>query len=200
MAFPMRNGETAGRRAVRGSRGFSLPVVLIMTVVASYSASRMEISAEYRARRDREEELLFRGASYVRAIKSFYAAEADPAKKRLPGSLDELVKDPRAQNRRHLRALYLDPMTGKEFKVQKRPEGISAVASSSDAAPLRRVGFLDDLNLSEGAKSYSEWIFEAKLEGAAVTPGGGGGGFGPAPNRLLPPPMPTPVIPPGPRR
>jgi hypothetical protein len=182
MGFRIRNGEQAVGRP-RGSRGFSLPVVMIMTAVASYSASHLEVSAAYRSHRDREEELLFRGAAYVRAIKSFYAAEADARKKRLPGSLDELVKDPRAQNRRHLRALYPDPMTGKEFKVQKRPEGIVAVASMSEASPLKRVDFSEDLGLAEGAKSYKEWIFEAKLEGAGQ-PGPGG----------------TPVVPPAPRR
>jgi hypothetical protein len=188
MAFRIRSGERAAGRP-RGSRGFSLPIVMIMTAVASYGASHLEVSAQYRAHREREEELLFRGAAYVRAIKSFYAAEADANKKRLPGSLDELVKDPRAQNRRHLRALYLDPMTGKEFKVQKRPEGIVAVASSSEAAPLKRVDFAEDLGLAEGARRYNEWIFEAKLETAGKP---GGTPIGPV--------GPTPAAPPAPRR
>lgn len=182
MAFRIRNGERAAARP-RGSRGFSLPIVMIMTAVASYSASRLEVSAQYRGHRDREEELLFRGAAYVRAIKSFYTSETAPGKKRLPGSLDELVKDPRAQNRRHLRALYPDPMTGREFKVQKRPEGIVAVASSSEAAPLQQVDFAEDLGLTEGARHYNEWIFEAKLG----TPSKQGG--------LTPP-----VVPPAPKK
>jgi hypothetical protein len=189
MAFCIRNGERMAGQP-RGSRGFSLPIVMIMTVVASYSASRLEVSAQYRAHREREEELLFRGAAYVKAIKSFYAAETDAAKKRLPGSLDELVKDPRAQNRRHLRVLYKDPMTGQDFKVLRRPEGIVAVASTSGAAPLRRVEFADDLTLTEGAKSYREWVFEAKVETAAARPGGMP--VGPTPGRPVTPISPMP--------
>lgn len=174
MAFRTRSGDGAPKRggkqkvgkAPKGSRGFSLPVVLILTVAASYGASRLELNAYYVAQREREEELLYRGAAYVKAIKSFYAAETDAAKRRLPGNLDELVKDPRVQHRRHIRAMYKDPITGQDFKVLKRPEGISGVSSSSSAAPLRRVDLGEDLGLTEGAKSYSEWIFEIKLETA----------------------------------
>jgi hypothetical protein len=197
MAFSIRSGSGApegaaarDRRGPRGSRGFSLPVVLILVVGASYGGGRLELNAHYTARRDREEELLFRGAAYVKAIKSFYTAEKEPTRQRLPSGLDELFKDPRVQHRRHIRAVYKDPMTGKEFKVLKRAEGIAGVSSASMEAPLRLVDFGEELGLTEGAKTYSEWIFEAKLDNAN-TPGGP---VGPTPVG------PTPMGPTGPTR
>jgi type II secretory pathway pseudopilin PulG len=59
------------------------------------------------ARREREEELLFRLKQYAHAL-SLYQRRVPGGS---PGTVDELVKQ------RYLRRKYLDPMTGKDFAV-----------------------------------------------------------------------------------
>jgi hypothetical protein len=70
--------------------------------------------------------------------------------------------------RRHLRKIYVDPMTGSaEWGVVKQPEGgIVAVHSLSHARPLRTGNFTGAREAFAGRQKYSEWVFRA--EAAAV--------------------------------
>src|SRR4028118_2405772 len=59
-----------------------------------------------------EEELLEIGAQFQQALRS-YAAATPPGQKPQPASLQDLLKDPRFPNpRRHLRKIFVDPLTG----------------------------------------------------------------------------------------
>lgn len=165
----MFSGDAASRRP--GSPGFTLPVMLIVVALTGLGASKAEISARYRADRDREAELFFRGGEFVRAIRRFYMAEPDPAKRRLPRSLDELEKDPRAAHVRHIRRVYADPLTGGEFRLLMTSgasgSGLAGVASASDRPLLRRVDFGPELPFSAAAARASDLRFEVDLKALA---------------------------------
>lgn len=142
-------------------RGFTYVMILVAVIVMGMFA---EVATSYssRARQmDREAELLFRGAAYRKAIKSYY--DSGKPIKAYPKTLDDLLKDPRSAYKIHMRVLYPDPM-GKEkgeWKLIRTADGgISGVASASTEAPLRTGNFPKDFEKFADAKTYSEWIFE----------------------------------------
>jgi type II secretory pathway pseudopilin PulG len=112
------------------------------------------------ARREREEELIFRGRQYARAIELFQRRYAGT----FPPHIDALLEG------RFLRKRYLDPITGGDFQLLYA--GIPAAASDkgSGAIPLatngRRgiVGVVSrshetSLRLYQGRSNYAEWLF-----------------------------------------
>lgn len=113
-------------------------------------------TASHAAQREKEAELLFRGNQYRLAIESFHRAHQV-----YPPSLDDLVKDPRfPQPVRHLRKLYTDPMTGKEWGVlEAQGGGIMGVYSMSEGAPIKKHGFVPANRHFTEAKRYRDWQF-----------------------------------------
>jgi type II secretory pathway pseudopilin PulG len=108
--------------------------------------------------REREAQLLFAGHAFRSAIESYYASG-----RQLPRELDDLVQDTRVPlPRRHLRRIYLDPMTGQaDWQILRDPGGgIIGVSSASQRAPLKRAGFAEQDAQFEGAECYCEWRFE----------------------------------------
>src|SRR5437868_5415524 len=79
-------------------------------------------------RRDREEEMIHRGVQYARAIKRFYKTTG-----RYPANLQQLESF--QSNKRFLRRRYLDPITGKPFRllhygeVKMFPMGVAGLAA-----------------------------------------------------------------------
>jgi type II secretory pathway pseudopilin PulG len=128
-------------------------------------------------RRDREEELLFRGKQIKDAIKRFNNVKDHPAV-----SLADLKYlyegDPRfLERRRYLRKNYLDPITGKEWQLMRGsskpggPIGINGVASSSEQEPLKQSNFPLEFKDFEGKKKYKEWQFVDRLQPPGGVPG-----------------------------
>jgi type II secretory pathway pseudopilin PulG len=146
---------------LRRAGGFTyIGVLVIVAIMGVLLATVGEIWHTTR-KREKEEELLFVGDQFRRAIGSFY--ERSPAQaRRYPKSLEELLKDPRFPGtRRHLRKIYADPITGgTTWGLVKGPGGeIIGVHSLSEEEPLKKANFsLADAG-SEGKKKYSEWIF-----------------------------------------
>ncbi len=160
------------REARQGSEGYTFPLMLIILAALAYGAGRLELTQSYRIKRDKEEELLFRGKEYMKAIRAFYAAAA--TEKRYPKSLPELVSDPRSKGRRFIRQLYNDPISGGAFNLIQAPDGtITGVVSASAGVPFRAVGFEKDLaETFEKAKTYADWRFDAKAKASAnIAPG-----------------------------
>jgi type II secretory pathway pseudopilin PulG len=149
-------------------------IVGLLAGVGTYVTSRL-------IKVDRETELLFRGQAYKNAIKRYYDIG-----KTFPRSLDDLILDSRFASKRYLRALYPDPM-GKDKKewtlIRGRDGGISGVASTGKEPPLKQVNFPKGLETFQGAKAYSDWIFEyVPKQGPPMR------------NPALPPPSGPPVI------
>jgi len=140
--------------------GFTLVVVLAMVVVVGIVASTAITTNSFKAKRDREEELLFRGTEIKNAIASYYLA--GKPKKVFPQSFEQLVKDTRyPNNKRYLRKEYLDPITNTDFQtIPSMDGGFSGVYSSSNDIPLKQANFPVELVKFEGATQYSDWQFE----------------------------------------
>ncbi len=172
-----------------GSPGYTFPLMLIILVAVAFGASRLDRSGGYRLRRDKEEELLFRGKAYMRGIKEFFART-----QRYPRDLKELGGEGR-KGPQYIRQLYKDPMTGGEFDFIRTPDGkITGVVSRSRDAPFRTDGFEKELAGFEDAKTYADWKFNALPPVASLNKGAGAqaAGFPGAQTAgaALPPPLP----------
>lgn len=88
-----------------------------------------------------------------------YPPQNDP--RGYPGSLEELLKDERFPGvRRHLRKVFVDPMTGKaEWGLVKVSGRIVGIHSLSTAVPIKQAGFEGEEQAFTGAQSYTEWVF-----------------------------------------
>ena len=162
-----------------GSPGYTFPLVLIIVAAMAFSAMRLDLAQSYRLKRDKEEELLFRGRAYKHAIRMFFTKN-----NRYPRKLQELADDRDSTKARFIRQLYKDPMTGDDFKPIAASEGaITGVASSSRETPFKTADFDKDLEDFDKAKTYADWKFDAKSSGGGAPQGGGSAGpSAPAPS------------------
>ena len=123
--------------------------------------------------RDKEEDLLFVGNQFRRAI-SLYYERAPGGARQYPRQMEDLLQDPRYPNvQRHLRKMYVDPMTGKpEWGLVKAPDGsIIGVYSLSKDEPLKTAGFKGPDAGFADAVSYREWKFTYLPAALAGGPG-----------------------------
>jgi hypothetical protein len=147
-------------------RGFTyLAALLAVAVIGIGLAATSEVWVQS-SQREKEQELLFVGNQYRRAITLYYERTKDkrtcPARC-YPGKLEDLLLDKREHGvHRYLRKLYPDPMTGKmEWGLVKVPggEAIMGVYSPSGLTPIKTSGFLARDMTFEGANHYSDWKF-----------------------------------------
>lgn len=166
-----------GNRALAplyNQRGISLILVLVAVVVVGLMATMAGRTWTSVMQQVREDELLFRGDQYRRAIESYYSVKhGGAAVGSYPPSIDALLKDPRSpQVVRHLRQRYKDPFTGDDFElisaggqvsgsVVTTPPlaGIKGVKSSSSLKPFKQDGFTKEYEKFKGAESYRNWEF-----------------------------------------
>ncbi|MDR0997375.1 MAG: hypothetical protein LBL69_06930, partial [Zoogloeaceae bacterium] len=78
-----------------------------------------------------------------------------------PHSFDELLRDSRIPGlARHLRKVFVDPMTGKtDWGMIKIGGRIVGVYSHSRQKPIKQGNFEPDQSQFEGATTYSDWVF-----------------------------------------
>lgn len=128
-------------------------------------------------RRDRERELLFIGHEFRTAIERYNKAGGQQA---YPLTLAELLKDTRFPGtRRHLRRLYVDPMTGKaEWGTVVVQGRIVGVYSLSGQAPIKQDNFDDSDSSLRHQPRYSDWRFVYPSD-LFVPPQGDGAGSRP---------------------
>lgn len=168
--------DGAARTGRGGQAGYTYLAVLFAIVVSMAGTSGAVQLWSLAQQREREVELLFIGAEFRRAIRSYYEETPGPAK-RYPAELTDLLKDNRFQvTRRHLRRIYVDPMTAKaEWGLVKSPQGgIMGVYSLSERAPIKSAGFrLADQGLADKSK-YTEWQFAYSPQLPVAQPSGPG--------------------------
>ena len=100
----------------RPDAGFSLAAVIFFLTAASIFIAAVVPSYQMQAKREMEEELIFRGEEYTRAIQKYQRRFAV-----YPSSVDQLVS---TNSLRFLRRAYKDPITGKEFRlITINPDG-----------------------------------------------------------------------------
>ena len=103
-------------RTHRPDAGFSLAAMIFFLTAASIFIAVAVPSYQMQAKRQMEEELIFRGEEYARAIQKYRRKFGV-----YPSSIDQLVS---TNNLRFVRRAYKDPVTGKEFRlITINPDG-----------------------------------------------------------------------------
>lgn len=165
--------------------GFTyLSVIVLVAIIGLVTATTLKVgSVLQRSRAERE--LLNIGAAFSDALQS-YASATPSGQPAQPGSLKDLLKDPRFPGtRRHLRKIFVDPITGKaEWGLVRLGEGegkegvgkgdgkggIVAVYSLSDAPPVKVGNFPTRFQAFEGRAHLSEWKFTLTGKPATAAP------------------------------
>lgn len=93
-----------GRTAVASQRGFALMMVMFLTTLVLIGVMAAAPYVRTERRREKEQEMIWRGKQYVRGIKLYYRKTG-----RFPTSLDDLTK-PKLGSLRFMRQAYDDPM------------------------------------------------------------------------------------------
>lgn len=145
-----------------GNGGFTYLMTLMLVVIMGIMLGMVGQSWRTVMKREREEELIYRGVQIRDAIKDWN--DKDNKKNPPPTKLNELkqlVQDNRVvSGKRRLRREYKDPITGKDFNLIMDPLlGIVGVASTSSDKPLKTGGFPDDLKDLTEKQKYSDWKF-----------------------------------------
>lgn len=117
-------------------------------------------------KREKEKELLAIGRQFQAAIRRYHDYRPGGSPPQYPRSLDELLLDSRAPGTlRHLRKIYVDPMTGEpQWGLIKRGDRVIGVHSLSEAAVLKQSGFEPGQESLAGKEKYSEWHFVVSTE------------------------------------
>jgi len=177
--------------------GFTYIAVLVLVALAGVALAGAGQLWSTASKRDKEAPLLFVGDEFRRAIGSYY--EASPGAKQFPQKLEDLLEDRRVPIvRRHLRQIYVDPMTGKpEWGLVKYGDRIIGVHTLSEEKPLKTGNFKADNEEFKGSAAYADWRFVYKpsarvpIPGAPALPPGAGGSA----QSSRPSPLPSPKAP-----
>jgi len=152
-------------KALKSSDGFTYLAALLLVVVMGIMLGAASRSWTMIMKREREKELLFRGAQIKDAIARWN--KGGGGVKPMPlRDLKDLLKDPRSTSSiRYLRRPYTDPLTNEEWvPLIDQAKGIIGVHSSSEEEPLKQ-DFSDypadstEFTMFGGKKKYSEWLF-----------------------------------------
>jgi hypothetical protein len=97
----------------KNERGYALAVLMVFTTVLLVGLTTAEINWQQAMQREREEELIFRGKQYMRAIMLWKRKFPGPATNPLwgPTSIDALLN---TNNFHFLRKRWKDPMTNSD--------------------------------------------------------------------------------------
>jgi len=141
-------------------KGFTYIGLLLFIAISGIGLSVAGISWQYELRSDAEKQLLFVGAEFRNAINSYFTNTPGAAKV-YPASLNDLLLDNRMPGiKRHLRQIYLDPMTGKaDWGLVTQQGRIVGIYSRSSLVPYKQKGFKAADAKFSGKKSYQQWIF-----------------------------------------
>ncbi len=148
----------AGRQYQQGM--IYIVLLLGIALIGGATAVALEVAQTSRIRAA-EQELLFIGSEFHLALQSY--AEATPLGfPSAPETLEELLRDARQPGmRRHLRKIYVDPLTGKPDwelvrGVEKR---IVAVHSRSHSETFKRENFPAALSHLANKEFHDQWLF-----------------------------------------
>lgn len=155
-----------------GERGFAMAGLLVAIALVSLMLSMAMPTWRTLAQREKEEELIFRGQQYDRAIQLYRKKNAAPG----APSVEALVEG------RFLRKKYKDPITNGDFELV----GVSQVGNAPGVRqPQRGFGQLiggvkskskqRSLRILNGRSVYNDWQFTYvpwKPGGQPTVPGG----------------------------
>ncbi|NZA25165.1 type II secretion system protein [Luteimonas sp. SJ-92] len=139
---------------------------LALLAVSALAAASLQ---HYARIRSSEAELLRIGGEFRRALASYREAAAPQV---YPEALEDLLLDRRTgSDRRHLRKVYFDPVTGRrEWGMVTEQGRIVGIHSLSQRSPMKVSGFDPENAGFEDAVRYSDWIFRAEPVPADLPP------------------------------
>ncbi|MFQ6332710.1 type II secretion system protein [Methylophilus sp. 3sh_L] len=146
-----------------GSRaqGFILIGMFMLIMLSGLILSEAATRWQTQVLREREQELIKVGLAYRDAIGRYYN-QTPGVVKTFPPTLEALYNDERFPTpRRHLRKLYLDPITQAEgWGVLTAPSGgIMGVYSLSYKEAYKTKGYRGALQYLNDKRTYGEWYF-----------------------------------------
>jgi type II secretory pathway pseudopilin PulG len=164
MAASTAHCEPVRRRAriAPAVQGFAYLWVLLLVAFMGVGLVVGVETSSVAVQRDKERELLAIGHQFRAALKSYKErGAAGPQLQGYPPSLDALLLDNRAPGiTRHLRQVFVDPMTGKaEWGLVMVGGRIAGVYSLSEAKAIKQANFDDEDLVFTGQEHYNEWVF-----------------------------------------
>ena len=152
--------------------GLAYLAVLFLIVAISVSLTVVSQNEDLQLKREKEQDWLFVGQQYQRAIASYYEQSPNGLKS-LPNSLEDLLLDKRyIKPVRHLRKLYTDPVNfNQAWQTILNAEGqITGVVSESQQAILLINVVAGHVETGEGKPTnYAGVKFEYKVEAKQET-------------------------------
>jgi type II secretory pathway pseudopilin PulG len=148
-------------RRATSQGGFTYVAVLVAVALIGIMLAAAGMSWSMAQQRAKERELLFVGNAFRKAVADYYQGTPGTIK-RYPNSFADLLKDNRnAATVRHLRRVYVDPMTGLANwgMVRAADGGIQGVYSVAVGEPVKTSRFRQRDSEFEGARSYADWRF-----------------------------------------
>jgi type II secretory pathway pseudopilin PulG len=158
------------KRSHKSAFGFTYLWVLIAIALLSIGSLVGVEAYETGMRREKEQELLRIGREFRAAIGSYYNAVPRRSQAEVgsnyPSTLQDLLLDTRFPNvRRHLRRIYVDPLTGRpEWGLVTLNGRIVGVHSMSEAVPIKAAGFEAAEAEFMRAGAYKDWVFVYRPE------------------------------------
>jgi hypothetical protein len=141
--------------------GFSYIWFLIFLAILNYGLLLGVETISSNIKREKEKVLLVIGHQFRNAIRSYYEVQIAGKKNEYPSSLEDLLKDPRFPGvKRHLRQVFVDPITGQsDWGLVKINGRIVGIHSLSNLQPIKIDKFDIDDSQFQGKIKYSDWIF-----------------------------------------
>ena len=170
-------------------RGFTYIAVLFLVAIMGAVLGSTAVVWRTMNQRDKEQDLLFVGREYRRAITLYYERTPGVAKQ-FPKKLEDLLEDKRQTTlTRYLRKRYNDPFSSDdEWGVIPGQGGtIMGVYSLSDRTPIKTGNFNEDEKEFAGSTSFKNWkfVYQAKTPSPTAVPVAPPGA-GPAPIQAAP--------------
>lgn len=150
----MRSGKQA-------PTGFVLIGMFMLVMLSGLVMSQAAMRWHTQVLREREHELIRVGLLYRDAIGRYYN-QTPSLVKTFPPTFEALLNDTRFPSpRRHMRKLYVDPITQREgWGIVVAPSGgIMGIYSLSDKVPFKTKGYRGELQHLNNKTYYGEWYF-----------------------------------------
>ncbi|HEV7814069.1 MAG TPA: type II secretion system protein [Janthinobacterium sp.] len=157
----------------RRQQGFTyVGLIILVAIIGLVGAAGLKFGAIMQ-RRAAEQALLDIGAQFSDALRSYADATA-PGQPTQPPSLKELLKDPRLPGtRRHLRRIFVDPITGKaEWGIiyVNGSVGVVSVYSLSASKPIKIGNFDTRFPNFDNKAHLSDWKFSMAGQAPVLSP------------------------------
>jgi hypothetical protein len=153
--------RTPSRIRRRSERGYILITIIFAFAVMAIVAAMVAPAMIFELKRDREEEMIHRGAQYARAIRAYVKKNG-----RYPMRLEDLDDTNKI---RYLRRHYKDPITGKDFRLLHQGEVPMLAGGLTTAAGLGANGVAGAQGVQQQAAAQ---IAQGLAAGQAAQNGG----------------------------